>query len=72
MSDCTKIGCESCKVYMWIGQNDSIYTGESECMAKLKEFFRDHKNYGERKHVLIFGSEYYDDYWSGWTEIRWD
>lgn len=69
MSVTTKIGCESCKVYLWIGQHEFIYTGEPETMKKLNEFLQSHKNYSERKHVLVFATDYYEDYWDGWTEL---
>jgi len=69
MSVTTNIGCETCKIYLWIGQGAYIYTGEPDTMTKLNDFLQEHRSHDEDIHHLVFGPDYFKNYWSGWSEI---
>lgn len=51
MSETYEIACYDCKITLWIGQKDYIYTGEPNCMAALTAFFFAHQG-----HTLKFES----------------
>jgi hypothetical protein len=66
MSVTYHIGCEKCKVHLWIGQGSHIYFGEKETMEALRKFLFEHVGHELSFNPTDFG--YYDDD-EVWKEI---
>ena len=58
MSVTTNIVCDDCKVGLWIGQKNTIYTGDEKVMEKLNTFLQKHTEHKLR--FLCEGSTDYD------------
>lgn len=81
MSRSMHICCLDCKEHLWIGQNDTLYTGEQHTMEALRQFLIKHRTHTERNlcekgeyHELIYHPEPYnggleelrDEEWTEW------
>jgi len=67
MSRTMHICCITCEEHLWIGQNDSFYSGEVHTMEALRQFLIKHRTYTPRHlcdpkeyHELIYTPEPYN------------
>lgn len=64
MSATNEIGCRDCKVMLWVGQRDYVYTAEDDTMKALGAFLEAHKG-----HHLEYNTEHRFDLDSGWRRV---
>lgn len=75
MSRSMHICCMNCKEHLWIGQTDTLYTGEPATMEALRQFLVKHRTYTLRNydpdgyHELLFMPEPYN---GSFEEIEWN
>lgn len=68
------IVCLSCEETLWIGQRDTVYTGEEKTMDDLAKFLVKHRTYDPREvnpkeyHELLYIPEPYN---GGFEHIEW-
>ena len=66
MSRSMHIVCLLCKEHLWIGQNETLYTGEPHTMEALRQFFERHTTYYHKEfapdeyHELLYMPEPYN------------
>jgi hypothetical protein len=75
MSVIYNIGCKTCRVRLWVGQGEMIYTGEPHTMRALNEFLYKHqcnKMEGTVDHELVFGPEWAFEYWGSDEDNPWE
>jgi hypothetical protein len=58
MSTTYSIACKTCKVKLWIGQRNYIYTSQPDTMDRFGDFLFEHE--GPTGHDLAFVSDHCD------------
>lgn len=78
MSQSMHLCCLDCKEDIWIGQRDSLYSGESHTMEGLRQFLVKHRTLyvprseGTDYHELVYVPEPYNEYIKDYCKDNWE